>query len=193
MADPFSVSRRNAAMLIAGTLAASARSAAGATSFQADIDFPANVSERGSFADVHRDIARLLQSVRRTTPGASRGKAFERCKSAFRVHDVSEASIATLEGIDGHGAIRDTSTLYRYTDPSTILVNVIVRELDAWPNTDAGWLERFGDLESAFETHVMEQERAEPHEQRLKRHLADRFTTRSRGGSTNPAAVDTAG
>lgn len=153
MPNPFIVSRRKAAIVIAGTLAASARSA-GAASLRPDAASPAARSASWSFADHHRSIAGALRGVRLAEGAQARAEAFERCKAALRAHDLSEASSAV--GAAG-GTRTGASALYRSADPSTVLSQVIVRELDAWPVTDAGWLARFADLEAAFRTHVAEQ------------------------------------
>ncbi len=159
MPNPFIVSRRKAAIVIAGTLAASARSA-GAASLRPDAASLAARSARGSLDDHHRSIAGSLRGVRRAEGAQARAQAFERCKAALRAHDLSEASaVAGAAGVSGTRTA--ASGLYRSADPSTVLSQVIVRELDAWPVADAGWLERFADLEAAFQTHVAERRRTE--------------------------------
>lgn len=156
MADPFIVSRRKAAIFIAGTLAAST-GPGGAASLRTDAALP-EMSNYELLEDGHRHIATLLHSVRRATGAAGRAEAFERCKIALHMHDLSEASIAAAEDAGGGGAHTAASTLYRYANPSTVLTKVIARELEGWPKTDAGWLERFTDLEVAFQTHIAEHE-----------------------------------
>ena len=61
------------------------------------------------------------------------------------MHEYTEAMAGVA--IVGAGA-QQSRTLYRQENPNKVLARVIVRELDGWPSTDAGWMRRFGDLES---------------------------------------------
>lgn len=191
MADPFIVSRRKAAIFIAGTLAASTGPAHAASLVRTDVALPMELNDCETLADGHRHIAGLLQNVRRATGAAGRAEAFERCKIALRVHDLSEVSMAASQDAGAGGAHAGESTLYRYVDPSTVLARVLVRELTAWPKTDAGWLERFADLEAAFQSHVAEQERDEGYNGRLERRLVNHMGTRSRGEDTGRSLYTT--
>ena len=89
----------------------------------------------------------LLTSVRRAPGADSRGAAFDQFKTAFAMHEYTEAMAA-------HSDDRIPRSLYRQEDPDQVLARVIVRELDAWPKTDAGWIRRFQDLESVVHQRV---------------------------------------
>ena len=85
----------------------------------------------------------LLSSVRRAPGADSRGAAFDQFKTAFAMHEYTRAMAA-----NGDARAARSLSLYRQEDPDQVLARVIVRELDTWPKTDAGWIRRFADLES---------------------------------------------
>jgi len=157
MPDKVAISRRTAALGVAGALAAAARPAVADT--LASIASPEHSSMTTSLHHHHRHITALLQTVSRSVGARARTEAFERCKNALRTHDASEAIITASNEIAEQRFDTCTGGLYRHGDPATVLADVLVRELDAWPKTDAGWLERFSDLEAAYDAHVIEHER----------------------------------
>jgi len=150
MSDSFVVSRRKAAALIAGSLVATTSGVTAAPSRSDTRAVAQSIPHR--FAEGHREVATLLQRVRSTNGAAARRQAFEHCKAALRLHEVAE----TLE--DASATAAGSAALYRHSDPSNILAKVIVRELDGWSTTDAGWLKRFADLEAVFAAHVAERD-----------------------------------
>ena len=155
MSNDFEVSRRTAALCVAGTLATATRPVVAMG--LGDPASPRRVG-RGLLESDHRRITDLLRHVRLATGASARGKAFERCREALRAHDVLEAYGAASDNIVATSREGSNASLYRYADPSTVLSGVLVRELDAWPTKDAEWLERFSDLEAAFAAHVLAQE-----------------------------------
>jgi len=150
MSDSFVVSRRKAAALIAGSLVATTSGVTAAPSRSDTRAVAQSIPHR--FAEGHREIATLLQRVRSTNGAAARMQAFEHCKAALQLHEVAE----TLE--DASATATGSAALYRHSDPSNVLAKVIVRELDGWSTTDAGWLKRFADLEAVFAAHVAERD-----------------------------------
>ncbi len=155
MSQNFIVSRRTAALAVASTLVAAAGPAASGTlPYSAFREHPIDTHR---FDGDHQQIATLLKRVRLARGERARSDAFQRCKKALRAHDASEAIVA----VSSSTADVASSMLYRGADPTTVLTNVVVRELDAWPKADAGWLARFSDLESVFAMHVAEQGRAD--------------------------------
>ncbi len=142
-------SRRKAATFAAGALAAATSAArvttlapASATPVTLDLDFG------GLLAQSHRRMIELLASVRDATGETSRGRAFDRFKTAFALHDHADSLVSAVEGSD-HAALRPDS-LYRQEEPAKVLARVIVAELHAWPKADAAWSRRFVDLETAL-------------------------------------------
>ncbi len=152
MSEPFVVSRRRVAMMFAGTLAASGTAAA------AFGPRAATAAELQTLSDdvIHRQIGGLLSRVREARTDRSRRDAFERCKRALALHDSCRMPVANA----GTGSPASCSQLYRGCDSATMLARVIVRELDTLPIRDGSWLERFGDLEAAFASHLTVHERA---------------------------------
>ncbi len=169
MPNPFLVSRRKAAIVIAGSLVAAGPSA---TTRVREMSVALQPSDEDAGA-AHHHILRLLKTVRTVNAGSERATAFASCKSALQAHDLQEASADSNNGVID----AQPSTLYRYADPTTVLAKVIVRELDAWPTSDhAGWLERFTDLEAAFRTHVTQQTAANVHRRGEQLAAADQRT-----------------
>jgi len=144
-------------MFVAGAFAAATGSAATAASLQPSAG-QSSASQGGTIEDHHRHVSGLLSTVRHASGAAERAKAFERCKAALQLHDLSEASIAKAG--DTSRAARSRAALYHQADPATVLASVIARELDTWPKTDGGWIRRFADLEAVFKGHVAEQGRS---------------------------------
>ncbi len=155
MSQNFIVSRRTAALAVAGTLVAAAGPAVSGT--LPDSALREHPIDTHRFDGNHQHIATLLKRVRLARGAQARSDAFQRCKKALRAHDASEAFVA----VSSSTADVASSMLYRSADPTTVLTNVVVRELDAWPKADAGWLARFSDLEAVFAMHVAEQGRAD--------------------------------
>ena len=158
MAHSLTLSRRRAALAIAGSFAVSAAPAA-AGAREAHISDRAVGAARQSLTDRQREITALLRGVHRAHGARARNVAFDVCAAALRRYDESQAS---LQAILLRGRVAPQSAaLYRAGDPLLVLTNVIVRELTAWPAADAGWLDRFGDLETAFASHVAEHRQRE--------------------------------
>ena len=139
------VSRRRAAALIAGTLVASAGTGASAAGAGAD-------AQPNIWIGRHAESEMLasLASVRHARGLPARAAAFDRFKVALEAYDRIEIPPIYKERV----ARGNSSTLYRQRDPSGLLSAVIVRELDAWPGSDPGWLGRFSDLEAAVKLRV---------------------------------------
>ncbi len=141
----FVVSRRKAALFLAGSFATSLGSAAAADAVG---PAPASASD-ASIRLVHRRIAELMQRVRRANGPTARGRAFARCAAAIQALGTSEVASLSASAVRSGRA----NALYRPADTTLVLAAVIVRELQTWPLHDDAWLTRFSDLEAALATH----------------------------------------
>lgn len=127
-----------------GTLAASAVPAASRAAA------PAQTSEAIGLADSRRRMLQSLRDVRRARGAVPRAQAFRRFARAARLHDVAELSFAANERGTMPSSQTAPAALYRQREPESVLVEVIVRELEAWPPSDGAWMTRFADLEAAI-------------------------------------------
>ena len=148
MARSFTVSRRKAALFLAGSVATSFAPAAAAVKGMPQLLAPSN----GNVRTMHRQIAQLMLRVRRSNGISERSRAFARCAAAVRGLGTNGIASLTAAAKRSDGA----TALYRPVDPTLVLATVIVRELEMWPAHDAAWLQRFSDLEAAFAMHVTE-------------------------------------
>ena len=130
---------------MAGVFAASATPALAAKGVTASQAVPPALDFTTLMARSREQMLTMLASIRTAAGRDSRAHAFAKFKTAFAMHEYTETMASAGGGTAGAHASR---ALYRQEDPNKVLARVIVRELDAWPTTDAGWMRRFCDLEN---------------------------------------------